>query len=464
MKTLLVYDLETSGLTPCDQILQYAAIRLDADTLEEISRDKIEVAWRRDMVPNIDAYMVHQIPANRQLSVTELTAIIDIHAAVNQPGTQSGGYNTLGFDDEMLRFSFYRSLLPPYTHQYQDNCGRFDVLPLVIFYYLYAPNVISWPKKENGHVSFKLEDLNQENEWVEGRAHDALVDVEATVALMRHLKLHGKMWTYLTGYFDKSVDLSRIEALRDQAAPYQNIGIMVHLPFGSVSQYQAPVLYLGPHYQYKNQHMFLRLDKPLIEVAEDNIERFIVKKKLAEPGFILPYSDKYKASLSEGVEAIVEQNISYLANRDISALIEPQLQKGYEPIEDIDLDAYLYQSNFLTREEQSFCEQFLISGENARHELLELVTNDVLKEQALRLIWRFYPEQIPAHFKQEAYNSIYKFIMNAKDYRGRLRPSPETALEQIKQIVSDDDYLKQGLETLKTHTEEILAIIDTEYQ
>ena len=464
MKTLLVYDLETSGLTPCDQILQYAAIRLNADTLEEISRDKIEVAWRRDMVPNIDAFMVHQIPANRELAVTELTAIVDIHAAVNQPGTQSGGYNTLGFDDEMLRFSFYRSLLPPYTHQYQDNCGRFDILPLVVFYYLYAPNAIKWPRKENGQVSFKLEDLNRENQWVEGRAHDALVDVEATVALMRHLKLHGKMWTYLNGYFDKSVDLSRIEALADQPAPYQNIGIMVHLPFGSVSQYQAPVLYLGPHHQFKNQHMFLRLDKPLLEVAEDNIERFIVKKKLAEPGFILPYNDKYKASLSEGVEEIVEQNIGFLANRDISALIEPQLQKGYESIEDIDLDAYLYQSNFLTREEQSFCEQFLISGENARQGLLEAVTNDVLKEQALRLLWRFCPEQIPDHLQQAAHRSISQFVMSAKDYRGRARPSPESTLAQINDLAIEDDYLKQGLETLKAHTEKVLSLIDTEYQ
>ena len=39
-KTLFFYDLETSGLSVLDQILSFAGIRVDAQTLEEITSSR----------------------------------------------------------------------------------------------------------------------------------------------------------------------------------------------------------------------------------------------------------------------------------------------------------------------------------------------------------------------------------------------------------------------------------------
>ena len=45
----------------------------------------------------------------------EVHAIRHIHQIHNEPGTISGGYNTLGFDDEFLRFYFMKLITPVLT-------------------------------------------------------------------------------------------------------------------------------------------------------------------------------------------------------------------------------------------------------------------------------------------------------------------------------------------------------------
>src|SRR5689334_3451523 len=129
-KTFLFYDIETTGLNKCfDQVLQFAAIRTDLN-LHELERHEINVRLNPDVIPSPQALLTHRIPIHEtQQGIPEITAIKKIHALFNQPGTISLGYNTLGFDDEFLRFSFYRNLLEPYTHQYANNCNRMDLYP-----------------------------------------------------------------------------------------------------------------------------------------------------------------------------------------------------------------------------------------------------------------------------------------------------------------------------------------------
>src|SRR5260221_6284926 len=140
--------------------------------------------------------------------MNELEGIKQIHHWLNLPGTTSLGYNTLRFDDEFLRFSFFRNLLPPYTHQYANQCGRMDLYPMTVMYFLFKNTALKWPQI-NGKSSFKLADLSAENQLAEGRAHHAMVDVEATLALARLLFKEREMWNYLMGYFNKEQDQVR---------------------------------------------------------------------------------------------------------------------------------------------------------------------------------------------------------------------------------------------------------------
>src|SRR3989338_11505964 len=285
-KTFLFYDIETTGLNKCfDQVLQFAAIRTDL-ALNELERVEIPIQLNNDVIPSPGAIITHRIgPDQFSNGISEFEAIQKIHALLNIPGTISVGYNTLDFDDEFLRFSFYRNLLAPYTHQFANGCGRMDIYPIIVLYHLFKPDILQWPTKKDGSVSLKLENINAANQLAEGSAHHAMVDVEVTLALTRKLFQDKTMWDFSTQYFQKKIDEDRIKSAETEmviAGKSYKTGIMVYGKFGSDSNFVAPVIELGSHLHYKNQLLWLLLDETLSE------KTFVIRKKLAEPPIFLP--------------------------------------------------------------------------------------------------------------------------------------------------------------------------------
>ena len=250
MKTYLFYDIETSGLSPAfDQVLTFACIRTDP-ALNEVARETITIRLRPDVVPSPHAFLTHCLtPAELESGICEYEAARKIHGLLNTPDTISCGYNSLGFDDEFLRFLFYRNLLDPYSHQYANGCSRIDMLPVATVFRLFNPDVLKWPLRPDGSPSMKLEHISEENGFeVSGRAHEAMADVEALLCLARSLSAQERVWAYVLGFFDKHEDLSRSERLgrfvqvgRQRFA----LGIMVSVTFGAKVNYLAPVLHLG---------------------------------------------------------------------------------------------------------------------------------------------------------------------------------------------------------------------------
>ena len=111
-----------------------------------------------------------------------------IHAELAQPGTIGVGYNSIRFDDEFTRFLFWRNLIDPYGREWQNECGRWDLLDVMRLAHALRPDGIVWPKHEDGSTSFKLEHLSAANGLKHEAAHDALSDVYATIAVARLLQ------------------------------------------------------------------------------------------------------------------------------------------------------------------------------------------------------------------------------------------------------------------------------------
>ncbi len=348
-QTYLFYDLETSGLNPCfDQVMQFAAIRTDLN-FKEIERYEYFVKLNADVIAAPIALSIHQVGLDDiKDGDNELEAIKKIHKLFNTPGTISVGYNSLGFDDEFLRFSFYRNLLPCYTHQYANQCSRMDIYPITALYYLFANDVMQWPQR-NGRVSLKLEDLNSTNQFASGQAHNAMVDIEVTVELAKKLASKKDMWTYITGYFNKKTDLARINQLPvafSTSAPIHE-GIAVQGSIGYRHNFCAPVIHIGQHKHYTNQSLWLRVD--LLDFStlkeEDIAEKtFAIKKRAGEPAFILPPKDRYLTQINDERIQLSQRNQEFLSkNPELLTAIQQYHQHFvFDNVKDADIDAQLY--------------------------------------------------------------------------------------------------------------------------
>ncbi len=449
MTTYLFYDIETTGLDKAfDQVLQFAAIRTDQE-LNELSRHQFYVKLSPDVIPSPIASITHRISiAEANFGLTELEAICKIHQLMNEPGTISCGYNTLGFDDEFLRFSFYRHLLPPYTHQYANGCGRMDIYPLAVMYFLYQSGVLDWPCSD-GKYSLKLADINEVNQLFSGIAHDAMVDVEVTLVLARRLIKSRKMWDYLLGYFNKTTNQERFLklplAFEDRTDVICRQALLIDGKFGSDLFYQWPVLYLGQHNVYKNQSLCLRVDlENLSATTAENIPEntWVFRKKLGESGLLLPMQGHYSEKLNAQRKELVQHNLQWLqSNGEILEAIG-SYHKGYiyPVVENLDIDAALYAGGFLTRQEEQLCERFHRVSLNEKSKIILLFSNENLRMRAIRIMGRYYPDDLPDQYRED-FSRYMARVYGVKgevapliNYKGGQRFTVQEALNQIKEL------------------------------
>jgi len=189
--TFLWHDYETFGANVRhDRPAQFAAIRTDAE-LNEIGEPLMLYCQPApDYLPDPASCLITGITPQKclELGVPEHEFAARIETAFSQPGTIGVGYNTIRFDDEITRFMFWRNLIDPYAREWQNDCGRWDIMDVARTAYALRPEGVHWPKKEDGSPSFKLEHLSKVNGLVHEAAHDALSDVRATIALARLIR------------------------------------------------------------------------------------------------------------------------------------------------------------------------------------------------------------------------------------------------------------------------------------
>ena len=438
--TYLFYDIETTGLNPCfDQVLQFAAIRTDLE-LNEIERYEYQIKLNPDVVPSPYAVITHLISLDqmREQGGKEVEVIAKIHALMNTPGTLSLGYNTLGFDDEFLRFSFHRNLLPPYTHQYANQCARLDIYPMAILYYLFRPDLITWPTMD-GKPSLKLEHISAQNQLASGQAHDAMVDVIATLELARRFIQARDMWDYMLGYFDKKTDIERCDqlpiALETPDVIYRD-GLLIQGKLGLQQHCMAPVLSLGQHQHYRNQTLWLRLDdERLSEISMDSIAEstWVIRKKMGEQEIILPPKPHYVDHLTAERQTLAQANRQRLLSDPdlLAAIAHYHQQYTYPEVNGIDIDAALYTLSFPNSAEARLCQQFLNAAPDDKYDLAQKLPL-FMQQRAMRILARHYPEHLShadiAQFNAECCQA------QAIDYKCQHRLTWERAQEDIEKI------------------------------
>lgn len=188
--TFYWHDYESWGQDPkMDRPAQFAGLRTDLELRPLGEPLMIYCQPPADVLPQPGACLITKIAPQKALAegLPEREFAAAVHAELSRPGTCGAGYNSLRFDDELTRHLLYRNFFDPYAREYAQGCSRWDLIDVARLCHGLRPHALEWPQVD-GKVSFKLEHLTAANGLSHANAHDALADVEATIALARRLK------------------------------------------------------------------------------------------------------------------------------------------------------------------------------------------------------------------------------------------------------------------------------------
>lgn len=276
--TFLIYDLETSGTDlRWDRIIQFACLRTDAQFNEIESPASFYVRLPIDVLPSPEATVVTGLTPQivNASGMPELEAYVEMRRHLSRPGTCAMGYNSLRFDDEFIRHGFFRHFIDPYAREWQAGNSRWDLIDLVRAAGALRPEGMQWPT-EDGLPSFRLEALTAANAIEHAGAHDALVDVRATLALARLVrKAQPKLFEYYLGMRQKKSAMALLSAARP------SLSLHVSGMFGRERHCIAPVMPIAVHPTNSNSVIVADLGRDvrsLLAMSADQIRETLFVK------------------------------------------------------------------------------------------------------------------------------------------------------------------------------------------
>jgi exodeoxyribonuclease-1 len=206
-QTFFFYDLETSGLSGRnDRVMQFAGIRTDMNLNPVGEPYNVLVALNDDTLPSPEALLVTGITPQQTVAdgYTEAQFADLLLKEVFIEDTITVGFNNIRFDDEFVRHLFWRTFRDPYEWSWRDGRSRWDLLDVVRITRALRPEGIKWPVDSEGRATNRLELLSKENGIDHFKAHDALSDVEALIAVTKLIKeKQPQLYAYLLKIRDK---------------------------------------------------------------------------------------------------------------------------------------------------------------------------------------------------------------------------------------------------------------------
>lgn len=273
------HDYETFGANPAkDRPAQFAGIRTDLDLNIISEPETFYCKQSTDYLPSPEAILITgitpQLANLKGLPETEFMG--RIHTLFSQANTCVAGYNSLRFDDEVTRYGFYRNFIDPYAREWQNGNTRWDIIDLVRACYAFRPDGIHWPLKEDGSPSFKLEHLTQANGLSHEKAHDAMSDVYATIAMAKLIKeKQPKLYQYYFELRRKQAVSAQIDVLNMQ--PLAHVSSKISAMHGCTTLI-APVAH---HPSNKNAIICVNLAMDLSPLFELDVEQ--IKTRMYTP-------------------------------------------------------------------------------------------------------------------------------------------------------------------------------------
>jgi len=186
----VIWDIETdSAQLDWATMIEVGAILLD-ENFKEKERFSARCRMPQDRVPSATALCINKsnvdLITKGNMSHYEMIAQLEKKFRDWSPATFMG-YSSVGFDDEILRREFFKSLRKPYLINTEGN-SRHDALNMIKAAFAIDENVLKTELNPKGNKSMKLESLARLNGFDSKDAHSALFDTELTVKVLGLLK------------------------------------------------------------------------------------------------------------------------------------------------------------------------------------------------------------------------------------------------------------------------------------
>jgi exodeoxyribonuclease I len=251
--SFVFFDTETTGLKRgFDQILHFAAVRTDAN-LNEVARFETRSRLQPHVLPHPSALRTNGLPIEWLTDAnlpSHYAMVGDIRRTlISWSPAVFVGFNSIRFDEEMLRHALFQSLYPAYLTSNHRNC-RADALSLVMAADAVSPAQLVVPVSEEGRRTFRLQQLAAANGVAHARAHDAMSDVLATVELCRLVYQRSpELWQRFVRFSNKATVADFVEA---------EDGFVLTEFFGGQA-YHTPVVCIGVDRDQANGRLCLSL-------------------------------------------------------------------------------------------------------------------------------------------------------------------------------------------------------------
>ena len=408
MKDFVFYDLETTGISPAyDQPLQFAAIRTDAD-LVEIERVEFKCRLAPHILPAPQALVVTGVTPI-EITNSNLPNLFELSQRLQElisrwaPATWIG-YNTLKFDEPMLRQTFYQNLQPQIYATQTNGNDRLDLLQFVQTVFVKDKSLLRWPINDKNKVSFKLDMLAPENGFSSHNAHDALGDVEATIFLSKKI-IDGnrKLWEQLLETRNKHYVRELFETFKPieivlrfgGAEPKSYFGCFCGVSKGNQNSYGFFDLEVGRGPEY-----MLASDQDLKEAVETSPKKIrSISINNAPP--VIPVDDPSPDWLAICNALRNDNKFQQRTAQALASRFEERVGEE-KPVEE-----QIY-GGFYSNKDQKLLHQFQIEDWPARAELISQFEDPRLKQLGRRLI-AFHA---PGAFAQSDRERLKTFLHN----------------------------------------------------
>ena len=186
----VIWDIETdSAQLDWATMIEVGAILLD-ENFKEKDRFSARCRMPQDRVPSATALCINKsnvdLITKGNLSHYQMIAQVEKKFKEWSPATFMG-FSSVGFDDEILRREFFKSLRKPYLINTDGN-SRHDALNIIKAAFAIDENILKTELNPKGNKSMKLESLARLNGFDSKDAHSALFDTELTVKVLGLLK------------------------------------------------------------------------------------------------------------------------------------------------------------------------------------------------------------------------------------------------------------------------------------